>query len=243
MSKTLDRFLDGRIELIQPVSGYRAGIDPLFMSAALHPKTQERVLDVGCGVGTAALALLCRCPQARVTGIDIQSDLCALADINVQKNQLEGQIDIVCADLLSPPDSLRRDLFDHVMTNPPYYEGDRTHVSPIPEKAQANTETVDLEQWIQGCLNLLKPKGIFTMIHRTERLAEILTYLSNRAGDMVIYPLWPSENKPAKRILVQARKDTGGELRLARGIILHGGTDKYTAEAEAVLRHAQGIVL
>jgi tRNA1(Val) A37 N6-methylase TrmN6 len=243
VSKTSDRFLGGRIELIQPVSGYRAGIDPLFMSAALQPKMQDRILDVGCGVGTAAIALASRCPHVNITGIDIQLDFCELAKINIQKNQLDKKIDIICTDLQSPPDSLKCNPFDHVMTNPPYYEGGRTRVSPLPEKAQSHIETMDLGKWIHGCLNLLKSKGTFTMIHRAERLTEILTHLSDRAGDTVIYPLWPSENKPTKRILVQARKDTRGGLRLSRGMLLHGGEEKYTADAEAVLRHGQGIIL
>ncbi|MBA3814500.1 MAG: methyltransferase [Alphaproteobacteria bacterium] len=243
MSGTLDHFLDGRIKLIQPSSGYRAGIDPLFLSAALHPKSQEKILDVGCGVGTAAIALAFRCPHVKVTGIEIQPDLCELALKNIQANHFTDRIDVIQTDILSPPSFLNKNMFDHVMTNPPYYEDHRTQTSPVPGKAQANTETVDLGKWIKFCLKLLKPKGIFTMIHRAERLSEILIHLENLTGDMVIFPLWPGSKKPARRILIQTRKNTGGELRLARGMVLHGGANKYTPEAEAVLRHAHGIVL
>lgn len=229
--------------MIQPSFGYRAGIDPLFLSASLHPKRQERVLDVGFGVGTAALALALRCPHVKITGIEIQLDLCELALRNLEANHFSDRIDVVQGDILSPPVSLETTMFDQVMTNPPYYEDHRTQVSPDPGKAQANTETVDLGEWIKFCLKLLKPKGVFTMIHRVERLPEILNHLKNQAGDTVIYPLWPAPNRAARRIIVQARKDKGGELRLARGMVLHGGVKKYTPEAESVLRHAHGIVL
>jgi FkbM family methyltransferase len=243
LSGTLDNFLDGRIKLIQPSSGYRAGIDPLFLSASLHPKGQEKILDVGCGVGTAAIALAFRCPHVKVTGIEIQSDLCDLASRNIEKNHFTDRVDVIQADILSPPSSLKLSTFDQIMTNPPYYEDSRVQSSPFPGKAQANTETVNLGKWIKFCLKLLKPKGTFTMIHRAERLSEILIHLDNQTGDIVVYPLWPGLNKPARRVLIQARKNTGGELRLARGIVLHGGANKYTPEAEAVLRHAHGIVL
>lgn len=223
--------------------GYRAGIDPLFLSASLHPKAEEKVLDVGCGVGTAAIALAYRCPHAKVIGIEIQTNLVEFASINVEANHLKDRVVIHQGDILSPPVFLKSQSFDHVMTNPPYYEDSRTQASPFPGKAQANTETVDLGKWIKLCLKLLKSKGSFTMIHRAERLSEILTHLQNRAGEIVIFPLWPGADKAARRIIIQARKNTGGELRLARGILLHGGAKKYTPEAEAILRHAHGIVL
>ena len=81
------------------------------------------------------------------------------------------------------------------------------------------------------------------MIHRAERLSEILFHLGNHVGDLVVYPLWPGSNKAARRVIIQGRKNIGGELRLAQGLTLHGGMEKYTPEAEAVLRHAQAIIL
>lgn len=243
LTRTLDNFLDGRIKLIQPSSGYRAGIDTIFLSAALQPKGPEKVLDVGSGVGTGAMALAFRCPHVTVTGIEIQPDLCELAHQNVETNNFADRVNVIHGDILFPPAVFKENSFDQVMTNPPYYEDGRSQSSPDPGKAQAHIETADLDVWIKRCLKLLKPKGIFTIIHRAERLSEILTPLENLAGDIVIYPLWPGLDKSARRVLVQARKNTGGELRLARGMVLHGGEDKYTPEAEAVLRHAHGVVL
>lgn len=243
MNRTFDKFLDGRIKLIQPSTGYRAGIDPLFLSASLHPKAEDKILDVGCGVGTAAIALAYRCPHVKITGLEIQENLVELALINLKENQLFERVDVHLGDILSPPVFVKPHSFDHVMTNPPYYEDSRSQMSPVPGKAQANTETADLGKWIKCCLKLLKPKGTFTMIHRAERLAEILSHLEKRVGEIVIFPLWPGTDKAAKRILIQARKNKGGELRLAQGMTLHGGAKKYTPEAEAILRHAHGIVL
>ena len=243
MSETLDSFLGGRIKLIQPSDGYRAGIDPIFLAASLHPKPNEKILDVGAGVGAASISLAVRCPQASVIGLEIQPNLVQLALSNIQANQVNDRVEMINGDLLSPPAFLKPHSFDHVMTNPPYYECSRTQSSPIPGKAQANTETVDLGKWIKACINLLKPKGVFTMIHRAERLSEILDHLGNRVGNLVVYPLWPGENKPARRLIIQGRKNVRGELRLAPGLLLHGGVDKYTPEAEAILRHAQAIIL
>lgn len=243
MSETLDNFLGGRIKLIQPSDGYRAGIDPIFLAASLHPKPDEKILDVGSGVGVASISLAARSLHAQITGLEIQTNLVKLSLMNIEANQLTDRVEMINGDLLSPPSFLKPHSFDQVMTNPPYYEFNRTQSSPLPGKAQANTETVDLGKWIKFCLKMLKPKGVFTMIHRVERLSEILRHLDDRVGDIVVYPLWPGLNKPARRVIIQGRKNRRSELRLAPGLTLHGGTEKYTPEAEAILRHAQAIVL
>ncbi|MBY0272755.1 MAG: methyltransferase [Alphaproteobacteria bacterium] len=243
MNETLDNFLGGRIKLVQPSEGYRAGIDPIFLAASIHPKSQDCILDVGSGGGISCISLAVRCPTAQIIGLEVQPNLVEMAQTNIRENNLEDRVKILKGDLKSPPPLIAKNSFDHVMTNPPYFEEKRVKISPVLGRAQANTETVDLGTWIKCCLKFLKPKGIFTMIHRTERLSEICAHLGTKVGDLVIYPLWPTANKPARRVIIQGRKNTGGEPRLARGLILHGEMEKYTPEAEAVLRHAESIVL
>lgn len=241
MSKTFDEFLGGKIKLFQPSEGYRAGIDPIFLAAALRPTPQETILDVGSGVGAAALCLAARCPDVKITCLDNQQDMVDFAVKNVHVNDLNATIEVVHGDILFPPLYLVPQSFDHVMTNPPYHAYDRTRSSPHPGKAQAMTETVDLDQWIESCLKMLKPKGTFTMIHRAERLGEILTCLEKRLGDIMIYPLWTGPDKPARRVIVIGQKDRKGELSLLPGLVLHRGDEKYTPEAESVLRHAKDL--
>jgi tRNA1(Val) A37 N6-methylase TrmN6 len=76
------------------------------------------------------------------------------------------------------------------------------------------------------------------MIHRADRLDEILARLLPGAGEMVVFPLWPGSDAPAKRVLVRARKGVQTPLRLAAGLTLHAEGAKYSAEADAVLRGA-----
>ncbi len=243
MRETLDHFLGGRLHLFQPLEGYRAGIDPLFLSASLHPKPGERILEVGAGSGIACLALAVRCKDVTVTGLEIQQELVDLASRNIHINLLLGRVDIIQGDILSLPSPLTPYSFDHVMTNPPFYEEKRSQSSPHPRKTLAKTENIPLGQWITYCLKMLKPKGTFTMIHRPERLPEILSHLEDKISSLVIYPLWPSPTKPARRILIQGRKGMKGDLRLAPGMVLHGESTKYTPHADAILRDMAGLIL
>lgn len=241
MTQTLDCFLGGRFQLIQPSNGYRAGIDPVFLSAFLKIAPDQRVLDVGAGVGAASFCLAVRYPHVKITGLEIQSDLVEFGIQNIKNNKFENCIESIEGNIFSPPASLRGQSFDQVMTNPPYYEHTRSMPSPIPGKAQANRETADLGLWMDGCLALLKPQGIFTMIHLAERLPKIILHLENKLGNIVAYPLWAGPNKPARRVIIQGRKGKGAQWRLLPGMMLHGGADKYTPEAEGILRHALGI--
>jgi tRNA1(Val) A37 N6-methylase TrmN6 len=91
---------------------------------------------------------------------------------------------------------------------------------------------------------MLKPGGVLTLIHRAERLAEVLTALDGPLGELVVFPLWPrAGDRPAKRILVQGRKGSRGPLRLAPGLVLHEDDGRFSAAAEAVLRHAKALPL
>ena len=74
-----DGLLGGRLRLRQPTAGYRVAIDPVFLAAAVPAGPRDTVLDIGCGVGAAALCLAARVPGCRVTGIDVQRDLISLA--------------------------------------------------------------------------------------------------------------------------------------------------------------------
>ena len=90
---------------------------------------------------------------------------------------------------------------------------------------------------------MLKQDGLLTLIHRSDRLGEVLAALLGRAGDAVVFPLWPAAGQPAKRVLVQARKGARGPLRLAPGLILHDQSGSFSPKAEDVLRHGRALDL
>ena len=238
-----DSLLGGRVYLEQPEDGYRVAIDSVFLAAAV-PAAMGLVLDVGAGVGAASLCYLARVPGARAMGLEVQPELAALAGRNAAKNDMADRATFHVGDLLDPPDAVKSGEFDHVMANPPYLPADRADVSPDPAKAAANVEgTADLAAWLDFCLAMVRPKGSVTMIHRADRLDEVLGLLHGRAGGIVVFPLWPREGQPAKRVLVRARKAVNTPLRLAPGLVLHREGGGYTRAAETVLRDAEALQL
>ena len=93
------------------------------------------------------------------------------------------------------------------MANPPYLEPGRAIPTLTPGKAAATIEgEADLAAWVRFALAMVRPKGSVTFIHRADRIDALLAEIAGRAGEVVVYPLWPAAGKPAVRILVRASR-------------------------------------
>jgi tRNA1(Val) A37 N6-methylase TrmN6 len=241
---TDDALLGGRVKLLQPASGYRVAIDPVLLAAAVPAGPADNALDIGCGVGAAALCLAARVPDCRITGIETQRDLARLAGENVARNGVADRVTIMAGDIRNPPPLLAPGSFAHVMANPPYMEAGAASPSPVPEKVAATVEgAADLAVWVRFALAMTRPRGGVTFIHRADRLEHLLAQFADRAGGIVVLPLWPGVGKPATRVIVHARKDVATPTRLLPGLVLHEADGRFTAAADAVLRDAQALDL
>ena len=225
-----DRLLDGRVRLLQPRNGYRVAIDPVLLAASLLPAGGDRVVDLGCGAGAVSLCLLARCPDLRVTGIERDPAMADLARRNAALNGAAGHFTVLTADIAEPGTGPGDGVCDIVAMNPPYLPAGRADPPPDPGRAAAHVEDgAGLAAWIDAGLRLLARGGLLAVVHRADRLGELLALLEGRAGAMVVHPLWPKAGRPAKRVLVHARKGRRSPLTLTAGSVLHEADGRYTA--------------
>jgi tRNA1Val (adenine37-N6)-methyltransferase len=237
---TQDDFLGGQLVLTQPGTGYRAGVDPVFLASAVDARAGQSVLELGCGVGAASLCLGRRVPELELHGIERQADYAALARKNAEDNGIS--LTVHDGDLARVPDALRAQSFDHVIMNPPYFDRSRGSMSPHDAREQAMGEETPLAVWMDQATRRLKPRGVLTMINAAERLPDILSALDDRLGSVVVQPLSPRTGRAAKLLLLQARKGGRAAFRLAAPIVLHEGAahtsdrEHYTPEIQAILR-------
>ncbi|HEY5411046.1 MAG TPA: methyltransferase [Caulobacteraceae bacterium] len=234
---TEDRLLGGRVQLLQPAKGYRAGMDAALLAAACDALATQRVLDVGCGPGAVLLQAAARRPQARFWGLERDAEALALARRSVALNGMADRIEVLSGDIAQGFNALTLRPFDAVLGNPPFFDDPSRLRGPAPARRGAYLADDGLGAWIEFLSKAVREGGSITLIHRADRLADILALLSAKSGSIRIRPVHPFADAPAKRVLVRAIKTGKAPLELLPPLVLHdrsGG--KHTPEAEAILR-------
>jgi tRNA1(Val) A37 N6-methylase TrmN6 len=173
-----DKFLCGRLRLLQPVQGYRAATDAVLLAAACPATPGQSVLDLGCGAGAASLCLAARVPGLHLSGLELQPAYADLARRNAARNGID--MTVHDGDLTAMPRPLRRD-FDHVIANPPWYPPGGTP-SPDAGRATALQVTLPLSAWVQAAARRLAPGGWLTLIAGADSLPDLLPCSQTRLG-------------------------------------------------------------
>ncbi|MBI1340021.1 methyltransferase [bacterium] len=220
MTRTTDAFLAGRVQVIQPAKGFRAGMDSVMLAASLHAAEGEVLVEAGCGAGAALLCAAARLAHARLIGIEQDADLAGLAQEGIALNGFDGRVEVRTGDV-ADRGAVAENAADQAFANPPYFQPGAT--SPPGEgKAAAYVAGVSLKSWVLFLLHAVKPGGRVTLIHRAQALGDLLELLNPRTGEIEVLPIHPSPGAAAKRVLVRARKGLRkGALTLYTGLVLH----------------------
>jgi tRNA1(Val) A37 N6-methylase TrmN6 len=238
---TEDAVLGGRLRLRQPKRGHRVGHDAILLAAACPARAGDTVVDLGAGVGAAALALVARVAGTTVTLVEIDPKLAALADDNARLNGMETRVRAVALDVTAPARAfaaagLAPDSAAQVLMNPPFNDPRRQRTSPDAARALAHAGRSVLAPWLKTAARLLRARGTLTLIWRADGLADVLAALAPAFGAVAVTPVHPGPDKPAIRILVTAVKASSAPLALMPPLVLADTSGRPSAAAEAVLR-------
>jgi tRNA1(Val) A37 N6-methylase TrmN6 len=239
---TDDAILNGRLRLFQPARGHRFGHDAILLAAAVPAQPEERVLELGAGVGAASLALLSRVPGTDATLIEIDPALCELADRNISRNGFADRARAMALDAEADPEMFREagavpHSFDHVIANPPF--NDATH-QPSPDALRRRAHEGPaglLAGWVATAREMLKGSGRITLIWRAEGLDQVLSVLQDGFGDISVIPVYPAPERLAIRVIVGATKGSDAPQRTLHGLTLNGPDMRPSDDAEGILRH------
>lgn len=236
--KTEGWLLGGRLRYAQPRTGFRTGIEPVFLAAAVPAAPGERVLEAGTGAGAALLCLAHRVGDIEGVGLEREAGLAELANENFAANGKEN-LHALAADVTAcAPDGT----FDHVFANPPWRAASGTAPSN-PSRTRA-TRGADLALWIRVLAAHLRFRGTMTLVLPASSVPAALSSLDQAScGSVAAFPLWPKQGRRAKLVLLQASRGGRAPFRLLAGMTLHREDERFTPEAEAILREGAALAL
>ena len=241
-----DAILGGRLRVRQPLRGHRVGHDAILLSAATAARATESAIELGAGVGAAGFAIAARSPGMKVTLVEIDPVLCALARHNTRLNKLDERVTVICADAESvdrlSSAKLSAESFDRVLMNPPFHDSRRHNVSPDPGRRLAYAGDAGLlRRWLGSAAWLLKPGGVLTLIWRADALDDVVAALQPVFGAIGVLPVLPREGAPPVRVLVRASKGGSPQRTNYPPLVLNDDGGRPTAAAEAILREGKAL--
>jgi tRNA1(Val) A37 N6-methylase TrmN6 len=239
---TIDAFLDGRLLVSQPRHGFRAGLDSVILGASVALASAS-VLDLGAGVGVAAMVALSHVAGRRALLVDSDEESLALARRNLAANDMADRADVVALDVTAKGDvretaGLAREAYASVIANPPYFAADAgTKAGHAGRAAARHGEADALDLWVRTAVAHTAPGGEVVFIHRAEALPALLAAFGARLGALTVLPLAPRAGEPASRVLVRGLKGSRAPLRLLAARSLHGDEGRgFAAGFEAIFR-------
>jgi tRNA1(Val) A37 N6-methylase TrmN6 len=244
---TEDAVLGGRLILRQPKRGHRVGHDAILLAAAAEARAGEHAVELGAGVGAAGLALAQRVAGLRVTLVEIDATLAALAEENAKRNGLGDRVYAVALDVAASDGEFTKAGIEpgtgaRVLMNPPFNDAARQNLSPDPQRRLAHAASGDtLTQWMRRAASLLAPSGTLTLIWRADGMADVLAAVSEEFGAVAVLPVYPRPDAAAIRILVRAIKGSRAPFALVSGLTLNDAKGGPSAQAEAILRGGEAL--
>ncbi|WRH88128.1 methyltransferase [Nguyenibacter sp. L1] len=233
--------LGGRILYRQYRDGYRTGLEPVLMAAAIPARPGERVLEGGCGAGAGLMCLAHRVPGLSGLGLERDARTALLAEANFAQNGFD-RLRVVQAALPAlpgppdfPPDGGR---FDHAFANPPWHCADSTPSPDARRDLARRVESRDMiALWVRCLGRQVRHRGTLTLALPAALLdCAIAAMRDNAIGSLSLFPFWPKTGRPARIMLVQGRIGGRGPAVLHPGLVLHREDGCFTPQAQSVLR-------
>ncbi len=221
------------LKIIQNKNGFCFGIDSVLLSDfAKEIRNNSKVLDLGTGTGILCILLSEKTKLKKIYGIDIQEEVVEMAKRSVKLNNLEDKIEILNKNVKELGEIFEKNSFDSVVTNPPYKKSNTGKVNEKENKFISRHEvTATLEDFIKISFDLLKDKGSLYMVHRPERLAEIIVTLKKyKLEPKTIRFVHSNCEEEPKLVLIKAVKNAKEFLKVEKPLIVYNEKGEYTEE-------------
>lgn len=225
------------LKIIQNKKGFCFGIDSILLADfAKEIKKEAKVLDLGTGTGIIATLLCKKTKLKKIIGIEKQKEVFEMAEKSIKLNQLENQFEIINEDIINLKNKLEKNSFDVIVTNPPYKKKNTGIKNKEEKKIISRHETTaTLEDFIKVSKDMLKDKGEFYMVHRPERLVDILNIMRNyKIEPKLLRFIYANKNSEPKLILIKGIKNAKSFLKIQNNLYIYNTQGEYTKEIKKI---------
>lgn len=227
------------LKIIQNKEYFCFGIDSVLLANfAKNIKKDSYVLDLGTGSGIIPTLLCGKTNLKKAIGIEIQKDVCDMANQSIKLNKLNEKFEIICDSILNSNNYFEKQTFDVVITNPPYKKKNTGIINPDEPKMIARHEiTANLEDFIRVAKDLLKDKGEFYMVHRPERLVDIFELMRKyKIEPKEIRFIFSKKNEEPKMVMIKGIKKANSFLKVHPNLYIYEENGEYTQEIKNIYK-------
>ncbi len=221
------------LKIIQNKDGFCFGIDSILLSDfAKEIKKRSKVIDLGTGTGIIGILLCMKTELSKIIGVEIQKEVYDMAKRSIKLNNLENKFEIINENIKNLENIIETGTFDAVVTNPPYKKIGTGLTNENEKKLISRHEiTANLEDFIKVSYRMLKDKGTLYMVHRPDRMVDIIELLRKyKLEPKRIKFVYPNANKDANLILLKAVKNANPFLKIEKPLYVYNQNGEYTDE-------------
>lgn len=237
-SLTTDSFFNGSIQVKQNRSGYRFSMDAVLLAWYADPNSDDTILDLGTGCGIIPMILAYRHPEVNIYGIEVQSELANIANLNITENGMEDQITILWKDMKTLKHEDISGPVDLAISNPPFRKSTSGRINPNQQRAIARHEIkTTLNDVLETARRMLKTSGRLVMIYPATRMTDILTQMrSSGIEPKSIRMVHSAKNTEGKMILVEGKKGGHSGLKIGSPLIIYQENGSYSDEVKKIFK-------
>lgn len=226
------------LKVYQDDSMFKFSIDSVLLpNFVTLSKKKGRILDIGCGNGVIPIVLTTRTSNP-IDGVEIQKDVYELAEKSVKYNKLEDQITIYNEDIKEFSKNCETDMYDTITCNPPYFK-DMKQNDDLHKTYARHEESLNVEEVMVIAKKLLKNNGNIAIVHRTERLIDIISAMKdNNIEPKKIQFVYSKKDKPSNILLIEGTKNGKPGVKIMEPLYLHNSDHTYTEQLNEFLNNS-----
>jgi len=230
---TLDDLKLFDLQLFQPRRGYRYSLDSLLLTRFCSKlNSGGSIIDLGAGCGIISLVLARINPMASVVGVENNPEMAAIAERNIQHNNLVFRVSVHAEDVTNLRNSFSDSTFDLVVSNPPFRTPQSGKISPHPGRDVARHETTaGLGDFLAAAKYLVKPSGRICLIQLPSRLPECMALASQlKLSVLRIQMIHNNAESPATMFMVELAKGRRSAPVVEQPLFVRDMNGEYTDE-------------